>query len=506
MFEEAVGEPDPVADSLDPAALADGWCVPGVTPSRPAEPAVEVPAPVLLALRAAVDAAVHAVHEVGPSGRACDVHEVLVLAERLRGLALVELGELDASRDYVAAGSVSAAAWLRRTLTIGEDSARATVRLAGRLRQDLTTLQDDLTAGRTTLEHVRAAAAGTAGLDPDLVASVGPALSALTQSVEPAVVRRELRRRAESIDPRLAEDAARRQHARRGLWVSQLPGTGVLLDGQLPDEDGAILLHSLDLAVEASRADGDTRSVPARRADVLLDWARQALHTLTGPGDSLAQDTHTVRSHLLITCTPDQLAQMSRQDSQQTLLGLLDAPQRDASGRLTGPDALDVLTGTTPTRPASLPTGAPLLPAALRRLACDATVTLTALRDTAPARRPPARVVCPPRSTRSTSAGPPAPSAGSSSKPSSSATAPASSRAATPDPPSAPDTTSSTGSTAEPPTSTTSSCSATATTTTTTTAATTSPTTTDAGSPRPAGPTAHDRSDVRGVRDPEVRQ
>ena len=76
------------------------------------------------------------------------------------------------ARRSAARAAPTAAAWLRRTMTIGEDSARASIRLAGRLREDLTTLQDDLTAGRTTLEHVRAAAAGTAGLDPDLVASL----------------------------------------------------------------------------------------------------------------------------------------------------------------------------------------------------------------------------------------------------------------------------------------------------------------------------------------------
>ena len=37
---------------------------------------------------------------------------------------------------------------------------------------------------------------------------------------------------------------------------------------------------------------------------------------------------------------------------------------------------LAVLTGRTPVHPAVLPTGAPLLPAALRRLACDTTFSL----------------------------------------------------------------------------------------------------------------------------------
>jgi len=356
--------------------------VPGGAAARPVP---EVPSGVLLALRGAIEVVVAA----GVSGRAVDVREALVLTERLRGLGLAGIGELDATGGFVAAGSVTAAAWLRRTMMIGEDSARAAVRLAGRVRSDLAGLGADLTAGLTTLEHVRAAAAGTAGLDPELVAAVAPQLSALVRALDPAAVRRELRQRADSIDPRLAEQAARRQHDRRGLRISPLGGTGVVVDGLLADEDGAVLLHSLDLALEADRTEGDRRSLAARRADIVVGWARQAAHQIAGPGDTLAQDAHTVRSHLLISCTPDQLTAMSHTEGQGTLartLGLAGTPPRDQAGRLTGQDALDVLSGTVTTGPALLPTGATLFPAGLRRLACDTTISLIAL--TQPSNRP----------------------------------------------------------------------------------------------------------------------
>ena len=75
-----------------------------------------------------------------------------------------------------------------------------------------------------------------------------------------------------------------------------------------------------------------------------------------------------MRSHLLITCTAEQLAALATADA-HSQLDLLGAP-------LTGAAALAVLTGRTPVQPAVLPTGAPLLPAALRRLACDTTFSL----------------------------------------------------------------------------------------------------------------------------------
>jgi len=328
---------------------------------------------VVSATVAALVSAVDGLVALPVSGCPVDLAVVLAQAERLRGVGLLGLGELAVSRDYAADGSVSAAAWLRRTLVVGDDSARAAVRLAGRLRAELADLGRALLAGRTTVEHVRAVAAGTAGLDSDLVAAAGAALVELAAVAAPATVRLELRRRAESIHPALGRDAARRQRARRGFYADAVGGAGVLLGGALDDEDGAVLLHALDLAVKADRDDAGTaaaarRGLPARRADALVGWARRAALELAGPGDTAAQDAHTVRSHLLITCTAEQLAALATADA-HSQLDLLGAP-------LTGAAALAVLTGRTPVQPAVLPTGAPLLPAALRRLACDTTFSL----------------------------------------------------------------------------------------------------------------------------------
>ncbi len=317
----------------------------------------------------------------GPvSGCPVDLAVLLAQAERLRGLGLLGLGELEVSRGYAADGSVSAAAWLRRTQVIGDDSARAAVRLAGRLRAELAGLGQALLAGHTTVEHVRAVAAGTAGLDSELVTAACGALVELVGSAAPHTVRLELRQRAQAVDGALGRDAARRQQARRGFYADPLAGAGVLLGGALDDEDGAVLLHALDLAVHADRdaaglAATGRRGLPARRADALVGWARRAALELSGAGDTLAQDAHTVRSHLLITCTGEQLAALASADA-HSQLDLLGQPGAIDQARLTGAAALAVLTGRTPVEPAVLPTGAPLLPTALRRLACDSTFSL----------------------------------------------------------------------------------------------------------------------------------
>lgn len=197
---------------MDDQRPADAsWVVPALP--RPATPPLASPA--LLAITGAVDALL-----AGPvSGRPVDVSSVLVLAERLRGGALAALGELDATGQHADDGAPSAAVWLRREQTLGDDAARATVGLARRLRADLAGLGALLRSGGTTVEHVRAVSAGTAGLDEELVAAAQPALVDLVEAAEPAHVRRELRERAHAVDPELGREAARRQEARQGFFA-----------------------------------------------------------------------------------------------------------------------------------------------------------------------------------------------------------------------------------------------------------------------------------------------
>ena len=332
------------------------WCVPGVRQLPRVGPSPEV--------RALVDAT-DALQATPPTGRAQDTAELFVLAERLRGLALRDLAELDAVGGHLTAGAATAATWLRDTALLTDQAARAAVRLARQVRDELGPLGETLRSGGTTLEHVRAVAEQTRGLDPQVVRESLPALCDLVRSTDARTTRMQLKERADAIRPELGRDAALRAHDRRGLFADDVQGVKVSLGGSLGAEDGQVLLLGLDLACEAERTAGDTRTLPQRRADVLVQWAREAARRLTGSGDSLAQDAHTVRTHLLITCTPEQLLPGAASpcscarpaQAAQALLpeGLLDGPSLAS------------------------PTPAGLLPSdALRRLACDATVSLLA--------------------------------------------------------------------------------------------------------------------------------
>lgn len=359
------------------------WATPGVP-----QPAAG-PSPLVADLRVAVDA----LDEHGAlSGLRADTTALLVLAERARALATRELAEMDTVGGFVEPGVRSTtASWLRDTQQLTDPAARAQVHLAVQLRDTLPELGALHRTGQITSEHAAAVVAGLRGLDQDLVRDAQPALCALARTTDPSSIRTRLRDMATALDDRLAADAERRARERMGLRLAQV-GAHTAVDGTLAGEAGATVRLAMDLAVEAGRADGDTRGRAARQADVLVDWASDYLVRAQGPGDSLATDAHTVRTHLHITCTPEQLhcaaaAGVAADGAGATadrpnLTGLIE--QHLAGGLPAG---------------AGIVGDSVLSRAALRRLACDASLDLVALSCSgSPACRPAEGTTCPHRS------------------------------------------------------------------------------------------------------------
>jgi hypothetical protein len=357
---EGRGE-QPAAGSPSPEG-AEAWAIPGVTP-----PAAG-PSPLLTDLHGALDALV----EHGPlSGSRTDTAALLQAAERARALALRELAEMDAVGGHLRPGVPSTtASWLRDEQHLTDGAARGTVRLATTLRDELPAVGELLGSGRITVEHAAAVRNGVRGLDRDIVREAEGGLCALAQITDPADLHKRLRDKAAAIDDRLAAEAERRARERMGLRLNDV-GSHTAVDGTLPGDDGATVRLAMDLALEATRQAGDTRGKAARQADVLIDWARDYLIRHHGPGDSLADDAHTIRTHLHVICRPDQLtaatgvaAEAASDDNRPSLAELLD----------------DDLNGAPAAAPGIAGDSGPLSRGALRRLACDAVVDLIALR------------------------------------------------------------------------------------------------------------------------------
>ena len=330
------------------------WSVPGVTAAPPG------PSPLLTDLRSALGAL--AAH--GPvSGSRPDTTLLFELAERARGLALRELAEMDATAGHAQPGMPlsTAATWLRDTRHITDSAARASVRLAVTLRDDLPAVGALLTEGAITVEHAASVVAGVSGLDREMVREAQDGLGALAQVVDPVDLRKRLRDKAAAIDDRIAADIERRARERMGLRLNDV-GPHTAVDGTLAGDDGATVRLAMDLAVEASREAGDTRGRAARQADVLVEWARDYLARAHGEGDSLGDDAHTVRTHTHVVCTPEQLAAAGTPGAEPpTLTDLL---ERDLDAPAAAGIAGD--RGT-------------LSRGALRRLACDGLIDLVAI-------------------------------------------------------------------------------------------------------------------------------
>jgi hypothetical protein len=299
----------------------------------------------------------------GPlSGSRTDVSVLLRQVERLRGTALREVAEMDAVGGHQRAGVKSTtASWLRDSRHLTDGAARATVGLAVALRDDLPFIGELLLTGEVSVEHAAAVRDGVRGLDAEAVTEAADGLVALARCTDPVDVRKRLRDKAHAINDRLAAAAERRARQRMGLRLSDV-GSHTAIDGTLAGQDGATVRLAMDLAVEADRQAGDSRGKAARQADVLVGWASDYLHRTHGPGDSLADDAHTVRTHLHILCRPDQL----NSPDTTTPLTLAELIHADLHG---APPAAAGIAGDL----------GGLSRQALRRLACDATLDLVSL-------------------------------------------------------------------------------------------------------------------------------
>ena len=266
-----------------------GWAVPGV--ERPKTPGQ--PHPDVVLLQEVVARCVARQVDGGLArGSLVDATALLQLAEAVQALALRELASVEATGAFRVADAqvgshahLSAPGWLHEVQQVDQGAGRARVRLAGRIATggDLAPLGELLLAGRTTLAHVRAVAAGVRGLDPEIVAGSLDALCTLVQTTDPVTVARELRERAHAVSEDLARDSERRQRQRRGFRFARLTGgvgSGTLL---LDGLSAAVVEEALIRTMTRQRAalddagEPDTRDALQRRADALVSLCSHAL-------------------------------------------------------------------------------------------------------------------------------------------------------------------------------------------------------------------------------------
>jgi hypothetical protein len=224
---------------------------------------------------------------------------LLITANRLHAELVRRVGVFDSRALAGEDGCRTARAWLRAFGHLSHHAAGALVRAARVLRQ-LPRLAQATSEGRVSAEHVGRVAklVDRVGVAP--VSEVDQILTDAAVAVDPAGLQQVCDRVRAHVDPDGSPPDGYRDFERRGITLSPCDGM-LLVHGQLDPEGGATLMTALD-AFTAPPADGDERSPAQRRADALVQVARDML------GSGRAPTVGGVRPHVGILLAPENLA------------------------------------------------------------------------------------------------------------------------------------------------------------------------------------------------------
>lgn len=215
------------------------------------------------------------------------------LAARLDAQQLRRLERFDRAGGAAATGAASTAAWLRHACRLAPAEAASRTGCARRLTDTLTATAAALAAGEISYRHAAVLSTATTGIPQQATTAAEPTLLTAARQLNPqqlCTVTTHWRHALDADTTRHDEDTA---HAQRRLSISTTLGGTVVLDGQLPAEDGALLLTAIH-ALAAPQPE-DPRTPTQRRADALVELARRALDHGHLP------DTGGERPHLTIT-------------------------------------------------------------------------------------------------------------------------------------------------------------------------------------------------------------
>lgn len=280
-------------------------------------------------------------------------------------------------------------AWLRSECRLSPAAARTQVALARRLA-DRPAVATALTAGDISVEHARVvttALAELADADERSAAAAEAPFLTVAGRLDPTRLRREIAHARHALLPEVAAAADEAVHARRHLDVARTFDGAVAVSGVLDPEGGETLLSALAALSDPAEPD-DPRTPGQRRADALVQLCRQRLDSGQLP------TTAGARPHLTVIVPLNALTLPAATRPPRPL----GAPEASAGGVPTGAGQLSASAAGNPANaehsgafaggdPTSLRRlsgglvggetswGAVLGPEAVRRLACDASVS-----------------------------------------------------------------------------------------------------------------------------------
>jgi len=175
---------------------------------------------------------------------------------------------------------LSTQCWVREHCGLTPGAARERVSMARRLR-DLPETSAAFRAGEISYGHVRLISAAADGVDPELAAAGEPILLEAARTLDPRRLGAVIAHWRNAVDPDGFLAAANDAHERRRFDISETFEAMTVLDGQLYGDDGAMVRTAIE--AYSKPVPDDTRTPTQRRADALVELARQVLNTGDAP-------------------------------------------------------------------------------------------------------------------------------------------------------------------------------------------------------------------------------
>jgi uncharacterized protein DUF222 len=221
-------------------------------------------------------------------------------ADRIEAAFADGVRRFDKSGEYAADGALSIVAWLRWKCRLSGGAAAERVSIARQLDK-LPKIEQAFSRGDLGYQHVAAIARTADNVGAAAVRKEEGQLLKAAETMDPGQFTGVVKSFEHRVDAAFALAEANRAYARRYLHLSE-PSNGLMhLEGLLDTEGGATLKTALDALMPAPNKD-DERTAGQRRADALVDLARNALD-----GSKLGT-TGGQRPHLVITTSIETLA------------------------------------------------------------------------------------------------------------------------------------------------------------------------------------------------------
>lgn len=230
-----------------------------------------------------------------------DLIELRCAIDRLEADWHRRLGAFDRRGGWQRDGTLSTGAWLRHHCRLAHSAAHERVQISRQL-DELPETAAAFAAGDIGLAHVRLVTAATADVDRPTVRDAETVLVDAARTLDPSALRRVITHWRHAVDANQAWAAAEQTYLRRRLHCSSTFEGTVAIDGLLDPEGGATVRAALEAL--STPHGGDTRTPAQRRADALVELARQSLDHRELP------TTGSERPHVTVTV---ELATLQRQ-------------------------------------------------------------------------------------------------------------------------------------------------------------------------------------------------